>query len=267
MRFTLALCALLAFPATGRPGFPVADAATEAYRIGERDLLSIQIYGEPELSGSATVGEDGRVFVPLVGAVEVRGLSPHEAAQRLAERLSDGYLVRPQVSVEVEEYRSQKVSVVGAVRRPGEYFLSGPTTILDLLARAGNIDAEKSAREVRIRRVSGETFVVGLDALLSRGEGDVLLERGDVITVPEGQFVYVAGEVAKPGAVVFWEGLTVTQALTKVGGPSQTAQLRGAYVLRGGERIPVNLKRILAGRDPDVTLEPGDRLYLRQSAF
>ncbi|MBW1879158.1 MAG: polysaccharide biosynthesis/export family protein [Deltaproteobacteria bacterium] len=237
----------------------------DAYRVGPKDVLAISVYGEADLTGKQPVTEDGHVFVPLIGEVPVAGLTVQETARLLTERLADGYLVHPQVSVQVDEYKSQKVSVVGAVKRPGDYYLSGPTTLLDLIGRAGNIDTEKSAREVRVRRASGEIVVVGIDALLSTGQGDLPLRMGDVVTVPPGQFVYVAGEVDKPGAVVFWEGLTVTQALTKVGGPSETARLKGAYILRGGERIPVNLRRILEGREADIALEPGDQLFLKES--
>jgi polysaccharide export outer membrane protein len=245
---------------------PVSVAVVQdAYRIGPQDVLLISVYGEDDLSGKQPVTEDGHVFVPLIGEIPVAGLTAQQAGRLLTERLGDGFLVSPQVSVQVDEYRSQKVSVVGAVKRPGDFYLSGPTTLLELIARAGNIDAEKSAREVRVRRASGETVVVGIDALLSTGDGDLLLRPDDVVTVPPGQFVYIAGEVEKPGEVVFWEGLTVTQALTKVGGPSETARLKGAYILRGGERIPVNLRRILEGREADIALEPGDQLFLRES--
>lgn len=249
----------LVLPLVARAG----DAS--GYRLGPRDVVHVDVYGEEDLSGTATIGPDGTVFVPLLGPVQIGGLTPHEAAARITERLADGYLVSPQVAVEVQQYLSQKVAVVGAVKRPGEYYLDGPTHLLDVLARAGNIDAEKSAREIRVRRADGQTVVVAVDALLATGEGDIELRAGDLVSVPEGQFVYVAGEVAKPGAIVFWEGLTVTQALTKAGGPSALAQLKGAYILRGGERIPVNLRRILGGRESDMDLRPGDQLVLRQS--
>jgi len=255
---------VLSFAQDAPSTVPVA-VVRDAYRIGPRDILSISVYGEEDLTGKQPVTEDGHVFVPLLGEVPVEGLTAQETARLLTERLADGYLVSPQVSVQVDEYLSQKVSVVGAVKQPGDYFLSGPTTLLDVIARAGNIDTERSAREVRVRRASGETVVVGIDALLSTGAGDLPLRAGDVVTVPPGQFVYVAGEVEKPGAVVFWEGLTVTQALTKAGGPSETARLKGAYILRDGERIPVNLRRILEGREADIALEPGDQLFLKES--
>lgn len=258
MILRLFITALLAFA-------PAAFAADDAYRIGPQDVLTVDVYDEPELSGKRTVTSDGTVFVALIDAVEVEGLTAEEAAERIAEELRDGYLVSPQVSVAITEYRSQKVSVVGAVKNPGEYYLSAPTTLLEMLARAGNVDGKVSAGEVRVRRANGDTVVMSLDALFGTGDGDLQLRAGDIVSIPEGQFVYVAGEVQKPGAIVFWDGLTVTQALTKAGGPSEYARLKGAYILRDGERVPVNLKRILDGREADMTLEPGDQLVLKQS--
>ena len=131
-------------------------------------------------ASSPTIGPDGTLFVPLLGSIDVAGLTTQEAAARLAERLADGYLVAPQVSVEVKEYLSQKVAIVGAVHRPGEYFLDGPTHLLEVLARAGNIDADKSAREIRIRRADGTTVVVAThDVHLLKKVPDSLIMRLD----------------------------------------------------------------------------------------
>jgi polysaccharide export outer membrane protein len=244
---------------------PAISWGQDGYLVGPRDVLRVEVYGEAGLSGSQSVREDGTLFIPLVQAVEVAGLTPRQVAERISERLGDGYLVSPQVKVEVETYLSQKVSVVGAVAEPGEYYLTGPTTLLDVLARAGNADTATSAGAVRIHRADGQRLVVSLEQLMSTGQGNLALQADDVVTVPEGQFVYVSGEVVQPGAIVFWDGLTVTQALTKAGGPSETARLRGAYILREGERVPIDLKRILAGRESDVGLRPGDQLFLKES--
>jgi polysaccharide export outer membrane protein len=117
---------------------------------------------------------------------------------------------------------------------------------------------------VVVTRPNGDRFQVPLDEI--EGEpGRLLLGRGDVVSIDEGEVVYVGGEVAKPGAIGFVDGMTVTQALMKAGGPTPVAQLKGAYLLRAEDRIPVNLRRMLRGKDGDFTMEPGDRLVIRES--
>ncbi|HEY3238429.1 MAG TPA: polysaccharide biosynthesis/export family protein, partial [Acidimicrobiia bacterium] len=117
---------------------PGGLGAQEAgYRVGAKDVLKITVYGQEDLSRSVVVGDDGVLLFPLIGAVAVGGLSPAEVEQRLKTRLGQDYLVDPQVSVAVQEYRSQKVFVLGEVERPGTYALTGRATVLDVLAQAG----------------------------------------------------------------------------------------------------------------------------------
>ena len=272
MRF---LIVALAIASTSLPSVATATEWAAAasmpvpseYQLGSRDVIEIVVLGEPSLSGRFTITDDGTLRMPELGVVSVEGHSRDDLAAFLEERLRDGYLLRPQVTVQVVEHKSQRVDVAGAVVTPGEYFLQGPTSLLQLLSRAGGIENDKSIGEVRVRRNDGTELVVNYTEL-ARGEvEDVGLLAGDVVLVPEGQQVYVGGEVEQPGALLFADSLTVTQALMRVGGPSELARLRGAYILRDGERIVINLKRILDGRDANVVMQPGDQLYLRKSVF
>lgn len=243
---------------------PLAWAA-EGYVVGPRDVLDVRVYGEENLTGSFVVGADGTIAFGFADRQFVAGKSAEDIEADLSAVLASTYLVNPQVDVEVAEYRSQRVEVLGAVKTPGTFYLEGPTTLSQLLGRAGNVDTERSSREVRVRHLDGTTDVVRVDDLLANGGDGLRVRPGDVVTVPEGQFVFVNGQVGTPGKVLYVDGITASEALSQAGGASELAQLRGAHILRDGERVPVNLRRILLGRDADVLLQPGDQLILRQS--
>lgn len=256
----LALALLLA------TGWSVTAFAGEDadYRIGPRDLVEVQVYGEPDLSASFEVTGGGAITVPFLGAVAIGGLTPAEVAARLTEGYRDGILNNPQITVHVAQHRSQQVEVYGAVKKPGPYYLEGPTALLEIIGRAGWVDAQKSSNHVVLRRATGESVTLTLDEVKS-GERNIPLMAGDVVSVEEGQVVYIGGEVEKAGPVVFTEGLTVMQALLKAGGPKETALMRGAYIVRNGEKMPVNLRRISDGRESDLAMQPGDQLFLKES--
>ena len=160
------------------------------------------------------------------------------------------------------------MQVLGAVKEPGLVHLSGRSTVLDVIAEAGGVTATGAA-EVRVKfaQDSKVDVAVSLDELMADSTQNIPLSAGDVVHISEGMVVYVSGEVNKPGAVPFSEGLTVTQALSKSGGVKRTARTRDAYILRGDQRIAVNLKRVLKGKAADIGLEPDDQIVLRESVF
>lgn len=246
---------------------PVPSSADDVYEVGHGDVFVVQVAGEPEFSGRAVVSHDGTAEVPFIGPIDVTGMTTGAIRERLTSLLASDYLVDPRVSVQMETYASQPVRVLGAVKSPGVYFLQGPTTISEMLARAGGIVEEDHVVEVQVRSEDGSRQTVALDDLLQHGTADLGLARGDVVYLPAGEVVYLAGQVQQPGAVTVGDGLTVMQALTRVGGPKETARLTGAYVLRDGEQIGVNLRRIMRGKDPDLALQSGDQVFLKKSVF
>jgi polysaccharide export outer membrane protein len=236
---------------------------SEEYRLGPGDVVDVTVHGHDFGRTDFVVGADGEISFPYVGKVKVGDLAPYDAELALESALADGYLTEPQITLQVKEYRSHRVDVLGGVGKPGVYFLDGPTSLRSLVAKAGGAELDKSSGQVIITRGS-EQLRFTLDGLQGP-DGDFSIERGDVVDVTQGTFVYLTGQVAKPGAITYIDGMTASQALIKAGGNSGFGRLSGSYVLRNGERISVNLKRILKGKDADVRLEPGDQVVIPES--
>lgn len=255
-------------PLDASPG----SSKIHSYTVGPGDTLKVRVYEESRLDGDYLIAEDGRLDLPWVGKVTVDGLSPDKVADLLERRYADGYLVSPQIAVEVAEYGSKPVQLIGNIKRPGTYFLQGRTDLIGLLAEAGGVaeDDQLATYEVEIKRArTGEVtpITVSLDRLMHQGEGNLTIESGDVINITRGRVVFVSGEVTRPGPVAWREGLTITQVLAAAGGPERTANLRKALILRGDQRIQVNVRDIRKGRAPDVPIRADDQIIVDESAF
>ncbi len=243
---------------------PVPSAS--GYGVGPRDLLAVEVFQEDSLSGEFVVAEDGTIDFPLLGRVAVEGLTPGQVDQLLTDRLGAEFLVDPQVQVKVSAFASKPVRVLGAVKKPGIYQLSGPTSVLEIVAMAGGMSTT-GVNELRItRRGASDPIVIRLDGA-EADDGTWNLQEGDTVMVPPPKVVYVAGEVDKPGAVPFSEGMTVSQAVILAGGSKQQANLRKVFIKRGDQQIRVNLKKVLQGREEDVVLQPDDQVLLSESVL
>ena len=256
-----ALLAILA--AAAQP----AEPDPEQYRIGAGDTLEVSVYGEPELSGSFPISSTGELEYPLLGTLSVAGMTATGASALIQDRLSEGFLVEPSVTAWLETYQSQPVQVIGAVSEPGMYYLKGNTTVLQMLSEAGGMKLE-GIDEVRITHggEGGEVTVLSYGRLIADGEGNILLSGGDIVFVPE-LLISIIGQVESPGDIAFRKGMTVSTGLAAAGGPLATANLGRIYILRGEERIRVNLRKILKGRVEDVPLQADDRVLVRESVF
>lgn len=258
--FGLATSAVAADPAA------TSSSAPEAlYQVGPGDTLTVQVYGEPTLSGAFPVSQGGDLDVPLLGAVHVDGLTAAEVGTLLRSRLSPGYLVNPNVTVYVSTFASKPVQVLGAVQKPGVYYLHGPTNVLQILSEAGGVVRE-GVNEVRVTRGGDNAVVIPYDQLLAQGSDEWKLQSGDVVFVPQ-SLVTVMGSVGKPGEIAFREGLTVSRAIAAAGGALATANLGHVYILRGDVRTRVNVRKVLAGDAADVLVQPGDRVVVDESTF
>ncbi len=170
-------------------GLPPEPGDRATYRIGPYDLLQVDVFQADELSRKYRVSEDGRIGMPLIGAVQIGGLTPQEAQDRIAEALGRNYLQDPQVSVFVEEFASHNVTVAGAVRRPGVYPLKTKTTLLEAVALAEGVnEVADDDHVILFRHLGGEAiqaYVIDLEAIHKGKLRDPRLIADDRVVVPE----------------------------------------------------------------------------------
>ena len=253
------------------------------YRVGPGDVLEVEVYDDPDLSGLVTIQHGGEISFPLLGDVEVNGLTSREVRDTLTRLLAKDYLVDPQVAVRVKEHRSQWITVVGEVVRPGKYFLQGSKTLLELLTEAGGftpnasgevvvsrpdpvLDQDGAAQPVRIF-LSPDQPPAQQKAALSLSLGN-----GDIVTATATQFFYVSGEVKNPGSFPITPGLTVLKAVSVAGGLTKFGSKGKVEILRRvkegeTERLKVDLGDIESGKKPDVPLEAEDIIKVGKRVF
>jgi polysaccharide biosynthesis/export protein len=266
-RLLLRACVTLAV-SIGAAGFL---AAQTDYLIGSQDVLTIVVFGEPELSGKFTVDQDGTFTFPQLGRVTAGGMTLRAMEQELKKQLADGYLRNPQVSVSVETYRSQRILVLGEVRSPGEYQLTGEMTLLAALARAGST-TPSAGREVMIVRprknpAAGEepSEILKIDlADLQAGNMalNVPMQDGDTLTVPKALSVFVSGQVRIPGAYSVGTDTTVLQVISLAGGLTDRGSDSRMQILRTVD----GKKTELRAKMTDV-VQPGDTIVVRSRFF
>jgi polysaccharide biosynthesis/export protein len=253
----------------------------QEYTIGPRDVLGIAVWGQGDLSRDYAVDPDGFVPFPLIGRVKAAGLTPSELGAHLTEVLGKDYLVNPQVIVSVKEYLSQKVQVLGAAQKPGVYYLTGPTTLLEILSKAGGFGstAGKQVLLVRNHGASDGSSAARRLSLEKIQAGDpsenTRVQNQDIVIVSRAQAYsyFVFGEVKKPGAYTLdketniLEGITVAGGFTDKAAPSRTRVIRSTS--EGQKVIEVDMNDILRrGRAATtVMLQESDVVVVPESFF
>ena len=253
----------------------------QEYAIGPRDVLGITVWGQADLSRDYAVDPDGFVPFPLIGRVKAAGLTPKELSAQLTELLGKDYLVNPQVIVNVKEYLSQKVQVLGAAEKPGVYYLTGPTTLLEILSRAGGF-ASTAGKQVLLVRNHGASDGSSAALRLSLEKiqaGDpaenTRVQSQDIVIVSKAQAYsyFVFGEVKKPGGYTLdketniLEGITIAGGFTDKAAPSRTRVIRSTP--QGQKVIEVDMNDILRrGREAKgVMLQESDVVVVPESFF
>lgn len=243
------------------------------YVVGPEDVLTVTVFNEPQLSGHFRVEKDGEFAYPFLGRVRAGWLTVGEVADVLKIRLADGYLRRPQVTVDVDQFRSQNVFVMGEVRTPGKYVLSGPVTLLDALARAGattdaagvevlilhpkgNVSPSPTLPDQRDADVTTVSLREIQDGKLSR---NVTIRDGDTIFVPKAERFFVVGLVRNAGSFVLERNMTVLQAISTAGGISERGSTRRLRIVR----IVDNKRKEIDARPTDL-VQAGDTIVVRQ---
>jgi polysaccharide biosynthesis/export protein len=268
-------------PQTAPPSDPAAAPVIEGdYEVGAGDVLEINVFGNDDLSRIPTVQTNGAVSLPLLGEVQVSGLTIAEVKRKVTNLLAKDYLINPQVEVKVKEYQSQYVSVVGEVNNPGRKPIRGRMRLLDALIESGGFKATSSG-DVMITRTDG-SFDDGKKAITVRISAsatiqdqinlELRLKNGDIISALPKAFVTVDGEVNRPGRYAIEADLTLTGAVSLAGGRTRFGS-SGAKVRRIDPQtgkvsiIEVDIKDVQNGKKPDVALLPNDVVSVSRRVF
>lgn len=264
------------------PQRPATTSSTE-YIVGPQDRLSITVVDEPTLTKLLTVGADGSFDYPYIGQVKAAGLSVRAIQQDITARLKEKYLRNPQVSIEVESYRSQVVYVWGQVKSPGAVTLKGSINLTEALAMAGSptpdagsyIEINRRPRDVAATAGSGGAptttdaakpappeRISMVDLQSGRAQG-IMLADGDTIFVPKAETFFVTGYVKNGGPFLHEVGMTVTKAISMAGG-----------ITEKGSRTRIRITRVVDGKQVvirDVKLDdpvmPGDSVEVLSRLF
>lgn len=259
--------------------FPVDQRdKSYSYSIGPKDLLTINVFEVPELNITVRVSEDGSIVTPLLGNIHVSGLTRFQLEKKLVKLLEKSYLKSAQVTVFIKEYQSKLVSVIGAVKKPGNYELVGRQTLLQMISIAGGLTEGASNRIVIIRQYeSGKSasLVIDLDELMLKGNPklNVPLQANDIVNVSVERYIdiYVFGQVKNPGHIkVKKKGdVTLLRVIAQAGGFSERARKSSVLIKRkidGKEmKTKVNVKKILRGKRKDFILKDGDIIHVPES--
>ena len=257
------------------------ERETIDYKIGPKDLLDISVFGLDELTRTVRVSGDGKITLPLLGEVDVEGLTKGELEKKLSQLLEEKYLQNPQVTVFIQEYQSKRVSVLGAVENPGPYELLGRQTLLQIISEAGGITSEASKEIIIIRQHEegiSTSLKIAIEDLIFKGDArlNIPLQPDDIVNVPVDKivYVYVSGQVRKPGALEVKKSNipTLLQAIAQAGGFSERASKGRVLIKRIDEdgkevKIKVNVKSIIKGKRKDIQLKENDVVYVPQTVF
>ncbi len=239
------------------------------YALGAGDVVRIQVFQSNDLTVEARISETGVISYPLLGVVKMAGLSPQQAENLIATRLREGkFLQNPQVTLNILQFRSQQVSVLGNVLKAGRYPLETTGMRLsEILSVAGGV-APTGADSVILMTTRGgrpQRLEIDLVDMFTTGDlsKDVVLQAGDTIYVNRAPNYYVYGQVQRPGQYALDRGMTVAQAIAKGGGLTLRGTDRGIRLHRrvGERNIQVMEPKL------DDPVRPDDLLFVRESIF
>jgi polysaccharide export outer membrane protein len=246
----------------------------ESLLIGPGDILHVQVFDTPELEQHGRVNDAGELPLVLGGNAKVGSLTPAQAARVIEDILLNGhFLLQPRVLVTVEEYATQKVSVLGEVKTPGAYAISTPRSVLDVLTLAGGL-TDIADRKVLIERHGGTEkgekvpYFVSNKAEMAM-DSSVMVNPGDTILIPKAGIVYVLGDVARPGGYTMTNNeaqISVLELVARAGGTNHSAVPSHAKLIRksngGYVEISLPLSAMQKGNRADLPLQADDIIYV-----
>lgn len=238
--------------------------------ISSGDELHISILDMPDMEQFPRVTDAGDVPVQGIGSVRVVNMSPAEAATAIHDRLvSAHFLNHPEVSVVVDQYATQEVTLIGEVKTPGAYPIATPRGILDVVALGGGL-MDDADRDILVERHGDQTNPIHYN-LSNNGEQaikeQVLVNPGDTVVVPKAGIVYVLGDVNRAGGFTMSNNeskISLLEALSNAGGAAKTAKLNHARLIRkiDHSETQISLGDIQKGKQPDIAMAPGDILFV-----
>jgi polysaccharide export outer membrane protein len=271
---------------------PQTQPATQDYRLGPSDVLSINVLGLKDFERSVTVSNSGRIRLPHLGVLNVLDMTTSQLEADLAGRLRERNLVKePSVQVRVTSPRSRTVYVLGEVGQPGQYLLKDGMHVLDLVSLGLGLN-DVTDKWVYLYRQRGgepgkpstpdvpsmyEVAHIPLQQLIQgkNPELNLRLQGGDILYCPEKKpdYFYAVGELVKAGPIEMIPGQTVmaSRAVSWAGGPTKTAKLSKGIVLRydkagGRQELAVDFKALLEGKKPDFAILPNDVIFIPGSS-
>ena len=255
---------------------PQIQAPSGRYILGSGDIVTVTVWGHPELSGKRVIGPDGEIQLPFVGSFRITGLSADDAGRKLTSALREDYL-NTAASVTVDSYNSNQVVVLGHVAHQGVLTFASTPTLLEALAMAGAAPGkdDQAAMPVRCAIIRGRDRIMWVDLRpLLKGNDislNIPLHRNDLVYVPDpdDELVYVIGQVKNPGPYPLTANMSFLEALARAGGPNDNAQ-QGKIVLarpsKNTEQV-VDLESDIQKTAPNYQLEAGDIVYVPKSGL
>jgi len=279
----LVLLALAVLVAPALSGASVQSA--QNYVIGPKDVVAIVCLDDPNLTGKFTVEADGTFTLPYVGAIKAGDLTIRQFEEALKKSLKDGrFFKNPQISVSIDQYRSQYVIIMGEVPRPGPYPLTGGMTLIDLIAQSGTLTAGASGVILIVPAGAAKADLTGDDGVqAAAGSGadsgivradfsrlqsgifdrTIELHDGDTVIVQQAERAYVLNEVKSPGAYPVQATTTVQQLLALAGGQTVDAALNRIKITRFENGVKVELKNVKLTE----IVKPGDTVIVPTKRF
>jgi polysaccharide biosynthesis/export protein len=267
MRRLIVVFAVIAMTLTVRP----VAAQKESLLIGPGDLIQVDVLDTPEMEQQVRVTDDGNAPLAYVGNVEVGGKTPADAAAAIQQLLiSKNVMKHPQVTVRVQEYSTQDVSVLGQVRTPGAYPLTTPQPVLRVLSLAGGV-TDIADRQVTVKRHGSSeqvTYTLSNDPqkMLTNM---VMVNPGDIVMVPKAPIIYIMGDVGRPGGYAMSSNeshLTLLQAIARAGSANKTSVPSKVRLIRdtdqGEKETRIRLDDMEKGKIPDMDLQANDIVFV-----
>ncbi len=260
-------------------------APDDDYRLGPGDVLTISVHEYQHPNETTTihieVSSRGRIQLPLIDEVVAKGKTESDLKSHIAQLLGERWLINPQVLVSIKEYRSRKITIVGAVEKPGTHsFPKNRISVIEALSLAGGLTPKAGRRALIVKpptnkKDANSTVEIDLDQLLNQGDAatNLMIESGSVIHVPRADRVYVLGYVGKPGVYHLERQMTALEIVAMAGGPlPKLASSSEAFIRRvrsGGklEIISLDIDSIIKGSSPDIVVKPGDIILIPQTGW